>query len=425
MTWLNAPPRAHWQQAVDLLKWLDALDNKGAITATGREMLDTGVHPRLAHMLVRSRENGAAATGAKLAALLSERDVLGVQDGSDIEARLRALEQQKPGKLRGGRIHAVQKLARRLAGACRDDCRDDYHDDCRRRLSRQSSQQAHRCHRRSDPGALLALAFPDRIAKRRPGGRPRFQLSNGKGAWLPDSDPLAASDWLVAAELDGQAREAKIFLAARTDRATIERVLSAHLAETETAEWDERRGTVVVRRERRLGALVLDHKPAGTPTPQQIADGLLNAARARGLEALNWTETARQFCHRVELMRALETDEWPAFDPNRCPAIWNDWLGPFLAGLTHWREVAKLDLMPALENRLGYSRKARLDRLAPPRLGVPAGSPKYESTTAPKAARCWRSSCRRCSAGAKRRASPTAEFRSYSTCSRRPAARWP
>jgi len=191
LTWLDAPPWAHWQQAVDLLKWLDALDNKGAITATGREMLDTGVHPRLAHMLVRSRENGAAATGAKLAALLSERDVLGIQDGSDIEARLRALEQQKPGKLRGGRIHAVQKLARRLA-VKRSDTAENV-----------------------DPGALLALAFPDRIAKRRPGEQARFQLSNGKGAWLPDSDPLAASDWLVAAELDGQAREAKIFLARR------------------------------------------------------------------------------------------------------------------------------------------------------------------------------------------------------------------
>ena len=179
----------------------------------------------------------------------------------------------------------MQKLARRLAGDRRDTSAS------------------------IDPGALLALAFPDRIARRRPGGQARFQLSNGKGAWLPDDDPLAGSDWLVAAELDGKAREARIFLAARTDLAAIESALAEHVEETETAAWDEQRGTVVVRRERRLGALVLEQKPAGAPTPEQIAEGLLSAAAEKGLSALNWTEPARQLCRRVELMRGLEPDE--------------------------------------------------------------------------------------------------------------------
>jgi len=137
---------------------------------------------------------------------------------------------------------------------------------------------------------------------------------------------------------------------------------------------DRAAGTVVVRRERRLGALVLEQKPAGTPTPQQIAEGLLNAVRTRGLDALNWTDAARQLCHRVELMRELEPDEWPAFDPESLADELDDWLAPFLAGLTHWRQVEKLDLLPALENRLGYSRRQKLDQLAPTRLAVPAGS---------------------------------------------------
>ena len=355
LTWMNTPPRAHWNQAVDLLKWLDALDEKAAITATGREMLETGMHPRLAHMLVRSREMGAAATGARLAALLGERDVLGARAGSDIEARLhlldpkRALEHGKARDAHRGRIHAAQKLARRLAGKRTDTVSNP------------------------DPGALLALAFPDRIAKRRPGGQARFQLSNGKGAWLPDDDPLASSEWLVAAELDGKAREARIFLAARTDQSAIESALVDHIEETETAAWDHQRGTVVVRRQRRLGALVLDQQAAGTPTPEQVADGLLDAVRNKGLDALNWTKPARQLCHRIELMHELEPDQWPAFNPESLARDLSEWLGPFLAGLTHWRQVAKLELMPALENRLGYSRKARLDQLAPPRLAVPAG----------------------------------------------------
>ncbi|MFO7762169.1 MAG: ATP-dependent helicase HrpB [Wenzhouxiangellaceae bacterium] len=361
LTWLNPPPHAHWNQAVELLEWLDALDDDGAITATGREMLDAGVHPRLAHMLVRSRELGAGGTGARLAALLSERDIMGGRAGADIELRLSAMKQgragqghtpapKKPADVNRGRIQAVDKLARRLAGKQIDTTES------------------------IDPGELLALAFPDRVARRRPGGQARFQLSNGKGAWLPDDDPLAGSEWLVAAELDGKAREARIFLAARTDRAAIERALGARIEETEAAEWDDRRGTVTVRRERRLGALVLEQKPAGTPTSQQIAEGLLNAVRNRGLEALNWTEAARQLGHRVELMCEIEPGEWPAFDPGTLEEELDEWLAPFLAGLTHWRQVEKLDLMPALENRLGYTRKQRLDRLAPTQLKVPAGS---------------------------------------------------
>jgi len=354
LTWLNPPPGAHWNQATELLGWLDALDENGAITPTGREMLEAGVHPRLAHMLVRSRETGAAATGARLAALLGERDVLGAGAGSDIEPRLRALEQGKAHDAHRGRIHAAQKLARRLAGDCNDKRTDTAGN--------------------IDPGALLALAFPDRIAKRRPGGQARFQLSNGKGAWLPDHDPLAGSEWLVAAELDGKAREARIFLAAGTDKSAIESALAERIEETETAAWDDRRGTVVVRHERRLGALVLEQKPAGVPTPEQIADGLLAAAAAKGLDALNWTEPARQLCRRVELMRGVEPEKWPAFDDESLAEALSEWLGPFLAGLTHWRQVAKLDLMPALENRLGYALKQQLDQLAPVRLAVPAGS---------------------------------------------------
>jgi len=349
LTWLDPPPAAHWNQAVELLRWLDALDDSGAITSTGRQMLEAGLHPRLAHMLVRSRENGAPATGARLAALLGERDVLGTGAGSDIEPRLRALEHGSTGGAHRGRIHAVQQLARRLTDKRTDTARD------------------------IDPGALLALAFPDRIARRRSGGQARFQLSNGKGAWLPDDDPLGASEWLVAAELDGKAREARIFLAARTDQATVESVLADHIEQTETAAWDDHRGTVVVQRERRLGALVLEQKPAGAPTSAQTADGLLNAAADKGLAALNWTEAARQLCRRVELMRGLEPEKWPAFDNKSLASELPEWLGPFLVGLTHWRQVEKLDLMPALENRLGYELKRKLDQLAPTRLGVPAG----------------------------------------------------
>lgn len=350
LTWLDSPPEAHWRQAVELLQWLDALDRSGAITATGREMLAAGVHPRLAHMLVRAQAQDRQTTAAKVAAILSERDVLGPGEGADLEARLARLDRAD-----GGRVEQVLKLARRLGAD-----------------GRKPEEAPGRSE--SPIGPLLALAFPDRVARRRPGGRPRYLLSNGRGAWLPDDDPLAASEWLVAADLDGAEREARVFLAARTTQAEIESALREHIETTENAQWDDERGTVVVRRQRRLGAIVLESREAGRPAPEQLADGLLDAIRRRGLEALDWNDAARQFCARAELVRRELHPDWPAFDRTSLARELADWLGPFLAGLTHLRQVEKLDPMPALAARLGFERARELDRLAPSRIEVPAGA---------------------------------------------------
>ncbi|MDT8409660.1 MAG: ATP-dependent helicase HrpB [Wenzhouxiangellaceae bacterium] len=347
LTWLDRPPTAHWNQAVELLQWLQALDSGGAITVTGKRMLATGVHPRLAHMLVRGEQLGYARTAAELAALLSERDVFSRGFGADLDLRLDALREPHGQQARSAQ---VQKLAQRLAGGQRDAAAQP-----------------------RNAGALLALAFPDRVARRRPGGPARYQLSNGRGAWLADDDPLGTSEWLVAAELDGKAREARIFLAARTDQASIETVLAEHIVESRAAAWDEARGTVVVRDQRRLGALVLTDRDGPAPDPEQIIVGLLDAVQRKGLDALNWTESARQLCYRVECIRSLEPDQWPTFDGEALGDHLEHWLAPFLAGLTHWREVARLDLLPALENRLDFERRQRLDRLAPVRIEVPAG----------------------------------------------------
>lgn len=344
LAWLDPPPPGHWAQAVDLLQRLDALDAEGAITATGRAMQSLGIHPRPARMLVHARACGGVRTAAELAALLDERDVLGRDAGCDIEARLGALRHGTGG--RRGRIGRVRRLADKLAGGRGD---------------------------RADAGRLLATAFPDRVARRRPGGPARFLLANGRGAWLPDDDPLAGVEWLIAAELDGQAREARVFLAARTDRATIEDVLGATIERTEAAEWDETRGTVVVRSRRRLGALVLDESETGTPDADQVRAGLLDAVRRKGLAALNWTAGAQRLRHRTETLRRLEPDAWPAFDADTLMAELESWLGPFLPGVSRWRELAALDLVPALTHRLGHQRRVRLDRLAPPSLTVPAG----------------------------------------------------
>jgi ATP-dependent helicase HrpB len=344
MAWLDPPPAAHWAQAVELLQRLGALDADGVITATGRRILSLGVHPRLGRMIVQAQTTGGVRTAAELAALLGERDVLGRDAGSDIDARLGAL--QPVAGARGGPAGRVRALADKLAGGRGD---------------------------RADAAQLLATAFPDRVALRRPGGKARYLLSNGRGAWLPDDDPLAAADCLVAAELDGRPREARVLLAARADQAAIEEVLADSIEVEEVAEWDEGRGTIVVRRRRTLDALVLDESDGGRPDAEQVRAGLLDAVRRRGLRSLNWTTAAEQLRDRVEAMRRIEPDAWPAYDEQTLLAELESWLAPFLAGVTRWRELAGMDLLQPMVYRLGAERRQRLDKLAPATLAVPAG----------------------------------------------------
>lgn len=346
--WLDLPPSAHWQQGVELLQWLDALDPQGRITAHGQAMLKLGLPPRLAQLVLRGRDLGQAKLAAELAALLSDRDLLSPGSGTDLSLRIHALRQGAPGLPRA-RLEPARKLARQL-----------------------SAGSASGASTSEDIGQLLALAFPDRIAQAR-GGRGRFLLANGRGAFLPEDDALAGQPWLVAAELDGQAREARIFLAAAIDPAVLEETLAAHIEPIELADWDDRRGTIVARRQRRLGALVLEERELGQPGRATLEAGLVAALRRKGIASLKWTPAARQWQARVELLRSLWPQAWPAVDDQSLLATLEDWLLPFLAGARRWSDVEKVDLNTALNNLLDYGQQQSLTVLAPTRIEIPTG----------------------------------------------------
>jgi len=349
LSWLDPPPAAHWAQAVDLLCRLEALDSEGKISAHGRAMLEPGLHPRLAHLLLRGRERGQARLAAELAALLSDRDLLPPGSGSDLGLRLDVLRRGHP-RVSQARLQPLRQLADSLSG---------------RTASRRSESAA-------SIGELLALAFPDRIAQAR-GGRGRFLLSNGRGAFVPEDDPLAGAPWLVAVELDGKAREARIFLAAPISQGELETALGARIEEVETANWDEARGRVVALRQRRLGALVLAQSELSQPPAAVLEAGLLAAVRARGLDALPWTPAARQWQARVLCLHRLFPDDWPKLDDASLLDQLDDWLSPFLHGARSWRDIERLDLLTALKNWLGFARWSALDRLAPATMTIPTG----------------------------------------------------
>ena len=354
VAWIDPPPAAHWHQAVGLLQWLDMLDADGAITDHGKAAWDLGAHPRLAHMVLVGRALGLGGPAAALAALLEDRDLLGAGAGADMHERIRLFYGERRDRtVDAARIKAVRQAAARLGG---------------------SPQSEDRMPSETEVGRLLALAYPDRIARRRPGNAPRYLLSNGRGAALRADDPLARHDWLVAAELDGRAREATIYLAAPVDMPVLEQDLSSHIRETEEAIWDDDRGTVIARRVRKLGELVLAEKRLTHIDPDLIQRGLVAAVRKKGLASLPWNDDSRQWRARVQLLvDTFPEDGWPDTSEARLLDTLEQWLAPFLPGLSRWSDLATVDLNAALSSLLDYPAQQRLQTLAPTHLTIPTG----------------------------------------------------
>ncbi len=351
--WLDVPPAAHWLQAREVLQALEAITAEGAITAHGRAMLTLGLPPRLGHLVVRGRELGLGALAAELAALLSERDVMPRDSGADLHDRLLCLrgELHVHGVDRG-RLQRVREEARRLKEKTAVTLVEQ--DD--------------------DVGRLLALAFPDRIAQRRHGAASRYVLANGRGAFLPEEDRLAREPWLVVAELDGQAREAKVYLAARVSQAALEATLAPVIQAREFVAWDAASQSVQARQQRMLGALVLDDKALASAAPENIARVLAQAIVDAGLQVLPWTDTLRQWQARVQRMHQLVPEQWPAVsDAALCERI-QAWLTPYLAGMSRFSHLDRFPLHDALTGLLDWPQQQALDVQLPTHLVVLTGS---------------------------------------------------
>lgn len=353
VAWIDPPPAAHWHQAAELLQLLGMLDHNGAITEHGKAARQLGIHPRLANMVLQGRNLGLGSTAAELAALLDERDLLGPNSGADLHERLRVLHgEYRPQHLDNARLNSIRQVAKRLM------------DNNSAAASTPSA---------TETGRLLALAYPDRIARRRAEHSARYQLSNGKGASLREDDSLIRYDWLVAADLDGKTREATIYLAAPVERADLERDLAHLISESEEAQWDDKRGTVVARRLRKLGELILEETELPQPDPALIQQGLLNAVRHQGLASLPWSTNASQWRARVRLLGEVFPGEWPDVSDTALLASLEEWLLPFLVGMQRWSDLKKLQLTAALNSLLNYQQQQQLNSLAPTALTIPTG----------------------------------------------------
>ena len=365
LRWLNPPPPAPLAQARDLLRKLDAIDSAGRVTAHGRALSKVGAHPRLAHMLVRSRALGVPRLGSDLAAILSERDILRSAFGArDVDLRLRV------SALRGdarGLPSGISVDPRALAQAARSSATWQ-RDFARGGADIEDPHEA--------TGKLLALSFPDRIGKARAEGG-RYVLANGRGARFGEPQALAKSEFIVAAELDGAARDARIFLAAPVSLRDIEQLFAAQIIVTARIAWDDREQLIRARRERRLGELVLESSELRDPDPDAMLAAGLTGLRQLGLSALPWTAELAQWRARVALMLKFSVaapDPWPDLSDAALLATLSDWAPPWMVGFARREHFSRMELGDALRSRLTHAQHAILDREAPTHYVVPSGS---------------------------------------------------
>jgi len=355
LPFLDAPPAGALAAARALLADLDALDEAGRITATGRAMARMGTHPRLARMMLAATNDGEAALAADLAALLEERD---------------------PIRGRAGGREALSEIALRL-----DLIHGGDHPDADRPTI-QRIRRAATLHRRrlglgahalpgGDSGPLLAAGFPDRIAARRGGMDGAFRLASGQGARLPATDPLARAPLLAVADLDLKGTEARIAMAAPLDLATLEARFPDRLSWEDSVAFDARAGAVQARRRRRFGPLILEEQVLPAPPPEAAAAALAAGIAARELRDLDWTPAATQLRARIGWMHRIDPQAWPPADLPALAASVQDWLAPFLHGATRLTEARALDLVAVLRARLADPRA--LDQALPARIDLPGG----------------------------------------------------
>lgn len=353
---LDVPPAASWRQAVEVLTALEALDAQGRITAHGRALTRLPTSPRIAHMLLRAQTLGLAHEAAWIAALLDEK--ADETDFTELLARYRKGRAELPA-LRRVRDTVSQLL--RVVG--------------------QDGREAGDAAMGEAAGRLLALAFPERVARRRSGNREgrsgaeaSFLCADGGEARLPAQDALAHGEWLAIAHWDpGPPR--RVRLAAALSESEVRELFAAQLAEADVVHWDDGTQAVVAERQRRLGAIVLERRPLREGAAAAVRAALLQGLRGIGSEALPWSEAARQWQARVASLRAWRPGEnWPAVDDAALMASLEDWLAPYLDGCTRREHVARLDLVSIFNGMLDYAQQQTLARLAPTHLEVPSGS---------------------------------------------------
>jgi ATP-dependent helicase HrpB len=360
LAFLDPPPKAALTEAKALLSELGAIDSDGRITAEGKLLRRLPLPPRLARMVVDASSEGDALPAAEIATLIGERGLGG--DDVDLRERRNALRRDRSPRARDARA-----MAQRWAEIA---------------PSPQGGEE-------SSVGALLALAYPERIAKNRGGAAGAFLLVNGRGATIDPASPLAREPFLAVAELAGTAAQGRILSAAPITLAEIERRFSDRIAAREEIVFDAASVSLRGRKSRRLGAIALSDQPVPVIANDDAAQKLAAGIAGLGMHRLPWTNSLQQWRDRVMFLRASESDEWPDLSDAALAQTVNAWLAPALAAKTALGDITADELNTAVRALLPWPLQRRLDAEAPTHFAAPTGSQvpiDYEAEGGPKIA---------------------------------------
>jgi len=370
LSWVDAPPTKLYEQATSLLIKLQAIDTEGRITQLGQRMASLATHPRLAHMILSVQTPQSRSAAVDLAALLSEKDLLlpspGLPKPVDIELRLQHLSDwrgSKPGA--GARLGIDESACKRIQRAAKQ-------------LSRRLSGSLPKGAQSLGVGAMLSLAYPDRIAQlRATGNGSSYLLSSGKGIVLPEGDSLAGKPYVVIPALDAGQRNGRVFSAAEIDLESIRSTQTKWITYEDRVDWDEKRGAVVARTEERLGVLILAHQPLQEINSEERAAALFAGIRKKGITALPISKEHRQWLVRLQLLKSWHKDaDWPDVSDSALLDSLESWLTPWVEGVSRLDQLRKLDWGSVIKSHLNWSQLQEMEQLVPTHIRVPSGSNK-------------------------------------------------
>lgn len=353
LTWITTPPTGAWNQAVELLEQLGAIE-KNVITEQGRAMLKLPTHPRIAHML-SSASQKYTSLACDVAALIEERDPLPKEVGADLALRLEALHKFRKGE----RYFADRNLLTRI---------EKMAAQWRKLLTVEADNTESNIHH---AGELLMAAYPERIAQQEAKHSERYKLANGRVVKLPPHDTLVREPWLCVAQADAGQKDGKIFSAAAIEKESLMQVAK----QVNTAYWDEEREMVAAATEWRVGTLAIERKAASKPPSQETLQILVHVIREKGLKFIGWEEKHNEWQARVLIVRLWRPNEgWPDVSEEGLVQTLEEWLAPYLDNLYKRSDLLKLDLHTILQSSLPWELAQRIDAIAPRQLPVPSGS---------------------------------------------------